>query len=97
MRKMFKGKGSKYQCHHIIETRLGHLALKADNYPAIPITKELHNTITNRWRKAIPYRGKKGYGYLTKKKLLKAVDEVYKDMPELKKAARKTVNKYYKK
>ena len=70
------------EIHHTIEKRFQKLMLKATDYPCIPITKGLHKKITQRWRKAIPYgsNGKK-YNKLTKKKLLKAIDKVYYDMP----------------
>lgn len=93
LRKILKGKGSKYQCHHIIEKRLGHLSLKKDNYPSIVLTKELHQVITNRWNAVLP-RGKKHS--LTKKNMINAAEKVYKDMPELKKVAVKTIKRYYK-
>ena len=50
-----KRKKLKIEMHHIIEKRFGKLKLKGNDYPAIPISKDLHRVITNRWRKEIPY------------------------------------------
>ena len=71
------------------------LKLKGNDYPAIPISKDLHRVITNRWRKEIPYGT--DYKKLNKKTLIKAANQVYKDMPELRKVAIKIIEKYYSK
>ncbi len=90
-------KKSGIEIHHIIEKRFGKLDLKPGDYPSVPISKELHRKITNRWRKVQPYeRGKKKYKNLTKKKLLQDARIVYHDMPELRKIATEIINKYYK-
>ena len=80
-----KRKKLKIEIHHIIEKRFGKLKLKGNDYPAIPISKDLHRVITNRWRKEIPYGT--DYKKLNKKTLIKAANQVYKDMPELRKVA----------
>ncbi len=85
----------KIEIHHIIEKRFGKLKLKGNDYPAIPISKDLHRVITNRWRKEIPYGT--DYKKLNKKTLIKAANHVYKDMPELRKVAIKIIEKYYSK
>ena len=85
------------EIHHIIEKRFGKLNLKPGDYPSVPLSKELHRKITNRWKKVEPYqKGKNKYKKLTKKRLLQDARSVYHDMPELKKIATKTINKYYK-
>lgn len=90
-------KKSGIEIHHIIEKRFGKLDLKPRDYPSVPISKELHRKITNRWRKVQPYeRGKKKYKNLTKKKLLQDARIVYHDMPELRKIATEINHKYYK-
>ena len=90
-----KRKKLKIEMHHIIEKRFGKLKLKGNDYPAIPISKDLHRVITNRWRKEIPYGT--DYKKLNKKTLIKAANQVYKDMPELRKVAIKIIEKYYSK
>ena len=90
-----KRKKLKIEIHHIIEKRFGKLKLKGNDYPAIPISKDLHRVITNRWRKEIPYGT--DYKKLNKKTLIKAANQVYKDMPELRKVAIKIIEKYYSK
>lgn len=62
---------------------------------SIPLTKELHQTITNRWRKAIPYGT--NYSKISYSKMEKSIKEVYKDMPELKKQALKWLKQNWKK
>ena len=86
-----KRKKLKIEMHHIIEKRFGKLKLKGNDYPAIPISKDLHRVITNRWRKEIPYGT--DYKKLNKKTLIKAANQVYKDMPELRKVAIKIIEK----
>ena len=90
-----KRKKLKIEIHHIIEKRFGKLKLKGNDYPVIPISKDLHRVITNRWRKEIPYGT--DYKKLNKKTLIKAANQVYKDMPELRKVAIKIIEKYYSK
>ena len=90
-----KRKKLKIEIHHIIEKRFGKLKLKGNDYPVIPISKDLHRVITNRWRKEIPYGT--DYKKLNKKILIKAANQVYKDMPELRKVAIKIIEKYYSK
>ncbi len=90
-----KRKKLKIEMHHIIEKRFGKLKLKGNDYPAIPISKDLHRVITNRWRKEIPYGT--DYKKINKKTLIKAANQVYKDMPELRKVAIKIIEKYYSK
>ena len=90
-----KRKKLKIEMHHIIEKRFGKLKLKGNDYPAIPISKDLHRVITNRWRKERPYGT--DYKKLNKKTLIKAANQVYKDMPELRKVAIKIIEKYYSK
>ena len=90
-----KRKKLKIEIHHIIEKRFGKLKLKGNDYPAIPISKDLHRVITNRWRKEIPYGT--DYKKLNKKTLIKAANQVYKDTPELRKVAIKIIEKYYSK
>lgn len=89
LKKLFKGtKG--IEVHHIIEKRFQSKlfkGVKEANFMSIPLSKEVHQTITNRWRKAIPYGT--DYSKISYSKMEKAIKEVYKDMPELKKQALK--------
>ena len=68
---------------------------KIVDYLSIPLSKELHQKITNRWRKYFPYGT--DYNIITKDKMKKAINEVYKDMPQLKKEALKWFEKNWKK
>ena len=85
LKKVFKGAkcSSKIEIHHIIEKRFIQCFKKcksADDFLSVPLTKALHQTITNRWRKQFAYGIK--YGDITKAQMKKAVQEVYKDMPK---------------
>lgn len=72
------------EVHHLVEKRFSSLfrkVKKTDDYLSIPITKELHRTITNRWRQCFPYGT--NYRKITKSQMRAAIKKVYKDMPQL--------------
>ena len=97
LKKLFKGiKG--VEVHHIIEKRFKDLFKKCastDMFMSVPLTKELHKTITQRWRQEFKY----GYKYknITYTQMKKAIENVYRDMPELKKIALNWFEKNWKK
>jgi RHS repeat-associated protein len=101
VKKLLKGaKG--VEVHHLIEKRFiktgklknGAKKLVQSKMMAVPISKKLHKTITKRWRKEFKY----GYDYskITKKQMKKAIKNVYKDMPALKKYALKYLEEVWK-
>lgn len=101
LKKVFKGV-QKVEAHHVIEKRFLQISrhnkhafkgVKAADMMAVPIEKKLHRTITNRWRRELPY-GK--YKDITKKDMRKAIGKVYEDMPALKKYALKYLNEVWK-
>ena len=72
------------EVHHLVEKRFSSLfrkVKKTDDYLSIAITKELHRTITNRWRQCFPYGT--NYRKITKSQMRAAIKKVYKDMPQL--------------
>jgi hypothetical protein len=80
------GKQGSVQAHHIIEKRLAdRLGFKPDNMQAVVISKDLHNDISKRWIDNLPKNGK--YNSLKKSDIKKIIEEVYKDVPILKKEA----------
>ena len=87
LRKLFKGVKN-VEIHHIIEKRFSKLFKKCastDLFMSIPLEKELHKTITKRWRKEFKYGYK--YSTITYSQMEKAIKNVYFDMPALKKVA----------
>ncbi len=84
LKKLFKGVKN-IEIHHLVEKRFSSLfrGINVNDYLSIPLSKQLHQTITSRWRKAIPYGT--NYAKLSKSKLRNAINEVYYDMPWLKK------------
>lgn len=106
VKRMFRGaKG--IEVHHLIEKRFlktgymwqkgkyGNIKLLETKMMSVPISKSLHKTITKRWRKEIPYRY--NYSSLSKDRMIKAINNVYYDMPALKKYALKYLNEVWKK
>ena len=94
---MFKGVKN-IEIHHIIEKRFKDLFKKVkhiDDYLSIPLTKDLHKIITKRWRDLFPYG--KNYKNITKAEMRKAIQKVYKDMPQLLKEALEWFEKNWKK
>ena len=87
LKKLFKGiKG--VEIHHIIEKRFKTLFKKCADpnlFMSIPLDKSLHKTITQRWRKEFKYGYK--YSEITYSQMKKAICNVYRDMPALKKVA----------
>lgn len=97
LKKLYKGVKNT-EVHHIIEKRFKKALFKntkEGHFMSIPLTKELHQTITNRWRKAIPYGT--DYNKITYSKMEKAIKEVYSDMPNLKEQALKWLKQNWKK
>ena len=94
LRKMFKGvKG--VEVHHVIEKRFAVLFKPgANDFMSVPMERGLHQLITNRWRQQFAY----GYNYrkITKAQMKKAINNVYKDMPELKALALKWLDQNWK-
>ena len=56
--------------------------------------KKLHKTITKNWREAFRYGT--DYSKITKKEMKSAINEVYKEMPELRKIALEWFEKNWK-
>lgn len=68
-------------------------SISTGKWPAVALDKNVHRTITNRFREACFY-GKK-YSVMTKKRLKSIVNEVYYDMPELRTIALEQIDNYY--
>lgn len=88
--KQYKGTGM--EAHHIIEKRL----VKGSNWetsqmPSVELTKAVHRSYTNAWRKIVPYGTKYTPGLNYKYRLYKASNIVYKGNRVLKMAARYTI------
>lgn len=88
LKKLYKGvKG--IEIHHLIEKRFARLfSGSAGNFLSIPLTKDLHRIITNRWRNLYKLGDefkyfKYGSNYLniTYSMMERAIKEVYGDMP----------------
>lgn len=94
LRKLFRGvKG--VEVHHIIEKRFKFLDIPEMDYPAIPITRELHRKITKEWRRVIPYRNsRKAPLVITKEKMKLYCKDVYRDMPALYDIAIRVIDQY---
>lgn len=101
LKKVFKG-AKQVEVHHVIEKRFLQInrynnkafkGIKETKMMAVPVGKKLHRTITNRWRRELPYRQ---YKNITKKDMIKAIEKVYEDMPALKKYALKYLNEVWK-
>ena len=82
------------EIHHLIEKRFRSLFnVTQGKFLSIPLTEELHQIITNRWRnldkvndifKEFAYGG--NYAEITYELMVQAVEEVYKDMPDVMRA-----------
>jgi hypothetical protein len=82
------------EVHHIIEKRLMNYGGKnnpfkkiwgnSNDMPAIVLDKGAHKIITKRWRKALPYKGSKGFkkGGYTVQEVYDAAHAVYAGYPE---------------
>ena len=94
LKKIFKGIEN-IEIHHIIEKRFASLFdCKARNFLSIPLTEELHQIITNRWRnlpkvdemfKNFAYGA--DYSAIDYSMMERAINEVYQDMPQILKEA----------
>ena len=90
LKKLFKGVQG-VEIHHLIEKRFAALFdCNIDDFLSIPLAKELHQTITNRWRnlhkvsdsfKDFAYGS--DYTLITYDLMVSAVKEVYRDMPSV--------------
>ena len=88
LRKELKGTG--LQAHHIIEQRLvKHLGIDVGEMLSVAVTPAEHQKFTNEWRKFFKYGT--NYKDLKIEDIWEAAKEIYKDYPELLKAARKTL------
>ncbi len=93
LRKFTKGKKNVH-VHHLVEQRFEDLfKSKKSDFLSTPITPKLHSKITKKWRdlyEVDKYKFKKfkygsDYTKITKEEMENAIEEVYKDMPQLKK------------
>ena len=55
--------------------------VNVNDYLSVPLSKDLHKTITQRWRKYFPYG--MNYKNITKPQMRRAIKSIYKDMPKL--------------
>lgn len=96
LKKVFKGKKG-IEIHHLVEKRFSKLfkKVKTDDFLSVPLSKELHRTITNRWRNCFPYGT--NYSKITKTQMRNAIKKVYKDMPQLLNETLKWFEKNWKK
>lgn len=101
LQKLYRGAKSRrnIELHHIIEKRFAKVFRFDPKYwPAVAIDKDVHKIITKRFRDAYEYNTKRKsnhYSKLRKVDMQNIVKEVYKDMPELRKAALKQINEQY--
>ena len=104
LKKMFKGiKG--LEIHHLIEKRFRSLfKVGANDFLSLPLTKEMHQIITNRWRNLHKlddifqdFAYGSNYRAITYDLMVKAVKEVYSDMPAILDAVLDWLKKNYKK
>ena len=90
LRKIFKGIGN-VEVHHLIEKRFAALfSCAPGEFLSIPLTSELHQIITKRWRYLHELdRDFKNFAYgsnykkITYEQMVQAVKQVYADMPKL--------------
>lgn len=101
LKKIFKG-SKNVEVHHLIEKRFRNIGkmkykgkkVSAGRMMAVPMSKSLHRTITNRWKKEIPYGV--DYKNISKARMIRAINNVYYDMPALKKYALKYLDEVWK-
>ena len=101
LKKLFKN-CKNVEVHHIIEKRFrntGKLKYKgkkisAGSMMSVPLEKSLHQKITKRWRKEIPYGT--DYTKISKTRMRIAINRVYYDMPALKAYALKYLDEVWK-
>ncbi len=83
------------EVHHIIEKRFYKLFdVGKDSFLSVPLTKELHKTITKRWRNVCKYGT--DYKNIGKKQMKAYVRAVYYDMPKLRDQALKWLDQHWK-
>ena len=93
LKKLYKGLG--VEIHHLVEKRFASFFdCKPDDFLSVPLTKELHQKITNKWRNIMNeprFKNRKkfgifgyggGYAGITYDMMEEVIEEVYKDMPE---------------
>ena len=82
--------GTGLQAHHIIEQRLvKHLGMNTDDMLSVAVTKGEHFNFTDLWRRAIPYGT--DYTEYTPEKIWDVAQNIYKNYPDLKDAAYKSL------
>ena len=85
LKKTLKGTG--LEAHHIIEKRLvKHLNIDVKTMLSVAVTKTEHQKFTNAWRSVFQYG--MDYSTLGKTDIWKAAQQIYRDYPELLKAAK---------
>ncbi len=102
LRKIYRGakKRKNIELHHIIEKRFSKvLNVSPSDWPCVALDKKLHRVITNRFKEEFSY-SKKGederYKRISYSRMVKIVNRVYYDMPELRKIALDQVRRTYK-
>ncbi len=86
LRNLLKGTG--LHAHHIVEKRLvAYLDIDVHNMLSVAVTPAEHQKFTNAWRRRIPHGTK--YRELSREYIWEVAQEVYKDYPEILKAAEK--------
>ena len=85
------GKG--LQAHHIIEQRFAKILgiTNTNGMKAVALTPEEHQAFTNAWRALIPYGD--GTKNVNTEQILEAAKQIYKEFPELLKAALEQLGK----
>ena len=85
--------GTGLEAHHLLEHRQEKLAkalgLDTNKMISVALSKSTHRELTNRWMNALPRRSAEyGKNFRDLWKYRKAIDEVYYDLPELRKLAK---------
>ena len=89
---------SNIEIHHVIEKRFRPIfRISPDYWPAVAMSKPVHRTITNCFRKAHGYNYKNSSKHydLSKIKMRNIVKAVYRDMSILRTVALKQIDNYY--
>mgnify|MGYP001161504830 CR=1 FL=1 len=82
------------EIHHLIEKRLGvFFDVNRDDIISVALQKAEHQVYTRRWLREVPRCGKNCY--ITQKKMIKAVQKVYADEPELCNLAVQFINDHW--
>ncbi len=82
------------EIHHLIEKRLGvFFDVNRDDIISVALQKAEHQVYTRRWLREVPRCGKNCY--ITQKEMIKAVQKVYADEPELCNLAVQFINDHW--